>query len=214
MPIQWILLGCGGHGRVLLSILQGLGWKDRLVGMFDPDPNLPDMTQWQVPMLEDDLYLSIQFPQGIQLLNGLGSVANTARRRELYLKFRSQGYDFATLCHPSAWIADSANLGAGVQVMAGAILQAGCQLGENVLINTRAVVEHDCLIQPHVHVATGALLCGHVWVGEGAHIGAGATVIQGVKIGAHACVGAGAVVIRDVPNGAKVVGVPAREYRK
>lgn len=210
MAIQWILLGCGGHGRVLLSILQGLGWRDRLVGMLDPNPNAADMQSWHVPLLGDDSALSNRSPRDIQLLNGLGSVASTERRRMLYQTFKTQGYDFVSLCHPTAWIAESANLAEGVQVMAGAVVQDGAQLGENVLINTRAVVEHDCIIQAHVHVASGAVLCGNIWVGEGSHIGAGATVIQGVKIGTNVCVGAGAVVVRDLPNGAKVVGVPAR----
>lgn len=214
MAMQWILLGCGGHGRVLLSTLQALGWRDRLVGMLDPDPNVSDRLSWQIPLLGDDSVLSTRSPREIQLLNGLGSVANTQHRRMLYQTFKTQGYDFVSLCHPTAWLAESANLSEGVQVMAGAVVQSGAQLGENVLINTRAVVEHDCIIQDHVHVASGAVLCGNVWVGEGSHIGAGATVIQGVKMGSHVCVGAGAVVVRDLPNGAKVVGVPAREYQR
>ncbi|MBF0161016.1 MAG: acetyltransferase [Magnetococcales bacterium] len=209
--MQWILLGCGGHGRVLLATLHGLGWTHRLIGMLDPEPATLDMQRWQVPFLGDDAYLSTASGRDIQLLNGLGSVGNTERRRAVYQKFHAQGYPFVTLCHPTAWLADSVTLAAGVQVMAGAVVQAGCQIEENVLINSRAVVEHDCLIRAHAHVASGAILCGNVWVGEGSHIGAGATVIQGVKIGDHVCVGAGAVVVRDLPSGVKVVGVPARE---
>ncbi len=210
--MQWILLGCGGHGRVLLATLQALGWMDRLVGLLDPEPHALDQHHWPAPLLGDDAYLSTARAQEIQLLNGLGSVANTTRRRAVYQSYRARGYSFVTVCHPTAWIADSATLAAGVQVMAGAMIQIGAQLGENVLINTRAVVEHDCLIHDHVHIASGAVLCGDVQVGEGSHIGAGATVIQGVKIGANVCVGAGAVVNRDIPFGVKVVGVPAREY--
>ncbi|MEO5340321.1 MAG: acetyltransferase [Magnetococcus sp. MYC-9] len=209
--MQWILLGCGGHGRVLLATLQALGGMERLIGVLDPEPSALEMQRWRVPLLGDDGYLSTASARQVQLLNGLGSVADTGRRRQLYQKFRAQGYTFVGLCHPTAWLADSVSLAAGVQVMAGAVVQAGCRVEENVLINTRAVVEHDCLLRPHVHVATGAVLCGHVWVGEGSHIGAAATVIQGVKIGANVCVGAGAVVTRDLPSGVKVVGVPARE---
>ncbi|MEO5362696.1 MAG: acetyltransferase [Magnetococcus sp. DMHC-8] len=211
MARQWILLGCGGHGRVLLATLQALGWMDRLVGILDQDPQAPDRLGWPIPLLGDDGYLSTLHTREIRLLNGLGSVASTTRRREVYQKWQAQGYTFASVRHPTAWLADSVHPGEGVQVMAGAVIQTGCQLGENVLVNTRAVLDHDCLLHDHVHVASGAVLCGQVQVGAGAHVGAGATVIQGIQIGANACVGAGAVVVRDVPNGVKVVGVPARE---
>ena len=210
-------MGGGGHGRVLLATLQALGWKNRLIGVVDSaplSPLSPMLQTWGVPLLGGDESLSAISPQEIQLLNGLGSVANTTRRKEVYQRFRSQGYSFLTLCHPAAWVADSATLAEGVQVMAGAMVQTGCQVEENVLINTRAVVEHDCLIRKHVHIASGAVLCGDVWIGEGTHVGAGATVIQGVHIGANVCIGAGSVVIRNIPDNATVLGVPAKERCK
>ncbi|MBF0184239.1 MAG: acetyltransferase [Magnetococcales bacterium] len=206
-----ILLGCGGHGRVLLSTLQGLGWMERLLGVLDPDPQRIMQQGCPAPLLGDDGYLARLPPPSVRLLNGIGSVRSTDKRRMVYQKLRQQGYAFAALIHPTAWLAESVSQAQGVQVMAAAVVQNGCQLGENVLLNTRAVVDHECLLQAHVHVATGAVLCGNVEVGEGAHIGAGATVIQGIRIGAGACIGAGAVVVRDVPPGATVVGVPARE---
>lgn len=211
---QWILIGCGGHGRVLLATLQALGWTKRLLAMVDSGPISPALQSWAVPYWENDSEVARFLPQNVRLLNGLGSVADTAKRRAIYQRFRSQGYVFATLSHPSAWIADSAVLAEGVQVMAGAIVQSGCMIGENVLINSRAVVEHDCRIQDHVHIASGVVLCGDVWIGEGSHVGAGATVIQGIHIGANVCIGAGSVVVRDIPNDTKVVGVPAREMCK
>lgn len=214
MMKQWILLGGGGHGRVLLATLHALGWGSRLLGVVDPGPASPALQAWHVPLLGGDASLSRFSLQELLLLNGLGSVASTSGRKEIYQKFRLQGYTFASLCHPTAWVADSAVLAEGVQIMAGAIVQAGCQLGENTLINTRAVVEHDCLIREHVHLASGALLCGDVWIGEGTHVGAGATVIQGIRIGKNVCIGAGSVVVQNVSDGAKIVGVPAREMCK
>ena len=214
MTIKWVLLGGGGHGRVLLATLRALGWENRLIGIVDPEPVCPALQTWNVPLLGNDECLWTMSPQEIQLLNGLGSAANTTRRKEVYQRFQSRGYGFQTLCHPTAWVADSADLAEGVQVMAGAIVQTGCRLGNNVLINTRAIVDHDCLISEHVHVASGAVLCGDVWIGAGTHIGAGSTVIQGVHIGVNACIGAGSVVVRDIPDETKVVGVPAKELCK
>lgn len=212
MDKKLILLGGGGHGRVLLETLTLLGIQKRVAGVMDPNHKNLDQKQWQVPLLGDDEQLLKMSPQLVQLINGLGSVSNTTQRRDLFNKFRSRAYPFVTICHPTAWVADSATLAEGVQIMAGAVVQTGCWLAENVLVNTRAVLDHDCRIQKHVHIATGALLCGGVSVGEGTHIGAGATVIQGVCIGENVMIAAGSVVVRDLPKGAKVAGVPAKEW--
>jgi sugar O-acyltransferase (sialic acid O-acetyltransferase NeuD family) len=211
--MRYLLLGCGGHGRVLLATLQALGWMERLLGVLDPDP-LAARHLGCPSLLGDDGYLSRVNPAAVQLLNGIGSVGQTEKRRLLYLSLQERGYGFASVLHPAAWLATSVQTGAGVQVMAGAIIQNGCQLGANVLVNSRALLEHECLLQDHVHVASGAVLCGNVVVGEGAHVGAGATLLQGVHIGAGACIGAGAVVLHDVPAGVTMVGVPARELRR
>ena len=140
MKIQWILLGAGGHGRVLLATLHALGWKNRLVGVLDPGPLSPEFQAWRVPHLGDDDVLEgdglmpAASPQTHHMLNGVGSVAHTTRRKALYQKFRAQGYTFARVSHPTAWVADSSTLADGVQVMAGAMIQTGCRLGENVLV--------------------------------------------------------------------------------
>ena len=97
VAIQWILLGCGGHGRVLLGTLQGLGWMERLIGVLDPDPAALDLQHWQVPLLGNDGYLFTDLSRDVQLLNGLGSVGNTERRRSLYHTFRGEGVLF---CDP------------------------------------------------------------------------------------------------------------------
>ncbi|MBF0098168.1 MAG: acetyltransferase [Magnetococcales bacterium] len=212
--MQYILLGCGGHGRVLLATLQALGWMERLLGVVDPDPQALVSQGCSATLLGDDGYLSRVNPASVQLLNGIGSVGWTAKRRQIFLAWQEEGFAFASLLHPAAWLAASLQLGAGAQVMAGAVIQNGCQLGANVLINSRALLEHECVLQDHVHVASGAVLCGNVRVGEGVHVGAGATLLQGVRIGAGACIGAGAVVLHDVAPGVTVVGVPARELRQ
>lgn len=200
-----ILVGSGGHARVLLSslLLQG----ERVLGFVDPDKTRRELLG--VPYLGCDDAIS-RDPGEVLLVNGIGAVASIENRLRVYESFRRRGYRFASVIHPDAIIAPEAKLADGVQVMAGAILQTGCAVEEDCIINTGARVDHDCVIHAHAHVAPGAVLSGNVHVGPRSHIGAGATVIQGVHIGPDAIVGAGAVVLSDVPEFCTVVGVPAR----
>lgn len=201
-----IILGGGGHARVVIDALLKQG--RRILGYSD----LESVGQ---PVLgvsrlgnEEMIY---QFgPEKVRLANGVGSVQPGPLRSAVFQRFTAKGYMFEQVVHPSALVATDVQLGAGVQIMAGAVVQSGTRIGADSIINTSASVDHDCILGEHVHVAPGAVLCGNVRVGDGAHIGAGATVVQGKSIGAGSMVGAGAVVLADVPAEVTVVGVPAK----
>lgn len=207
-----IVLGSGGHAKVLVDALQRSGVL--ILGLTDPDPTRHGSTVLEVAVLGGDERVLAHPAASLRLVNGLGSTGNVAARRALFQRFRDAGYRFLEVIHPSAVIARDAVLGEGVQLMAGAVVQAGATVEANAILNTRATIDHDCHIGAHAHVAPGATLSGAVVVEAAAHIGAGATVLQGIRVGAGAIVGAGAVVTRDVPTGATVVGVPAREVLK
>lgn len=206
VDLPLIILGGGGHARVLMDLLRARG--ARVLGFTDPDEAASKALG--IARLGGDDVIDRYDPAAVRLVNGLGSTASTAKRRALYERWHARGYRFETAVHPAAVVAAGACLADGVQVMAGAVVQTGSRCGENTIINTRAAVDHDCRLGAHVHVAPGATLSGAVQVGEGAHIGTGASVIQGIAIGAGSVVGAGAVVLRDVPAGVTVAGVPAR----
>lgn len=204
-----ILVGAGGHARVLLSTLLLL--SRRVLGFVDPDKSRADLLG--VPYLGGDDAVARHDPGQVLLVNGVGSVASIANRLRVYEFFRKRGYRFGSVLHPEAIIAPEVQFADGVQIMAGAILQTGSVVEEDCIINTGARIDHDCIIQAHAHVAPGAVLSGSVRVGARAHVGVGAIVIEGVQIGSDSIVGAGAVVLSDVPESCTVVGVPARPIR-
>jgi UDP-perosamine 4-acetyltransferase len=205
-----IVLGAGGHAKVLIEALLQSGKV--ITGIVDPDPTLLGAEISGVPVLGGDEAVSAFPSSEIQLVNGLGSVGLPFKRQQLFERFKGLGYIFATVVHPSAVIASDVVPGEGAQIMAGAVIQPGSSIGINSIINTRASVDHDCIIGDHVHIAPGVTLSGGVSVETGSHIGTGATVIQGVSVGRGCLVAAGAVVTKVLVEGAKVRGVPAREF--
>ena len=205
---QIVLIGAGGHARVLIAALKRAGTVPR--ACVDADS-----AKWQraldgVTVLGGDERLpELGAPEEIELVNAIGFIRTAAPRREIWQRFAAR-YRFAIVRDPSAIVDDTARLGAGAQLLAGSIVQAGAAIGENTIINTGAQVDHDCRIGAHSHIAPGAVLSGAVQVGDCVLIGAGAVIKQGVVIGSGAIVAMGAVVIRDVAEGAVVGGVPAR----
>jgi sugar O-acyltransferase (sialic acid O-acetyltransferase NeuD family) len=206
-------LGAGGHAAVVADILR-LGGHD-IVGLLDANRTLLDARVEGVLVLGDDELLAELHGQGVEgFFVGVGSTGNAAVRRRLYALGHEAGLEPIRAVHPAAVVAGSATLGAGVTVMAGAIINPGARLGANVVVNTGAVVEHDSVVGDHGHVAPGAVLGGGARMAEAAHVGIGAVVRERCRIGSEAVVGAGAVVVSDVPARVTVVGVPARPLRR
>lgn len=207
-------IGAGGHAKVVIEILRSAS-QHEIVGLVDKAGEHGNRSVLGVPVLGDDSVLSELRAQGIAgAFIGMGSIADTRARRELYQQTVALGFTVVPAIHARAYVSPSARIGDGITLMAGAMVGADACLGENVIVNSGAVVEHDCVIGDHVHIAPGALLSGGARVDEGAHVGIGAVVLQQRRIGAEAVVGAGAVVITDVPAQTTVIGVPARQLVK
>lgn len=207
MKLPVIILGGGGHAKVLIDTLKIQSIE--VIGITDPDPEVANTSVMDIPVMGDDEVIFKYAPEHILLVNGLGTTRATSFRRQLFLKFKNYGYHFANVIHPSALISSHVTLGEGVQIMPGVIIQAGSCIGDNTIVNTKVSVDHDCRIGPHVHLAPGVTISGGVQVGEGVHVGIGAIIIQGINIGEESLIAAGAVVIRDVAKGVTVKGIPA-----
>jgi len=207
-----ILVGAGGHARVLLDALVLSGTT--VLGLVDSDPGLARRKVLGFEVLGGDDALRHHAPGTVLLVNAVGSAGSMDRRRSVYETLRRAGHSFASVFHPGAIVSAHAVAAGAVQIMAGAVVQACASIGENTIVNTGATVDHDCRVGAHVHLAPGVTLSGNVQVGDETHIGAGATVIQGVRIGTRCTVAAGAAVVRDVADGTMVMGVPASEVRK
>ena len=205
-----LLIGAGGHAKVVAAALIQCNLK--ILGFVDPQFQAGDTWYADLVCLGDDDVITSFASSEVLLVNGVGSLPGQHARSGIYRKHRELGYRFRTVIHPSAGVAEDVQLGDGVQIMAGALVQSGTRIGDNTIINTGAIVDHDCQVDDNVHIATGAALSGGVRVGSGVHVGTGASVIQGVVIGQDAVIGAGAVVTRHVA--AKHIVYPSRSTMK
>lgn len=212
MRLPVIVLGAGGHAKVLINTLRLC--SEEILGVTDADAALIGKDILGVPIIGTDDILKNYSTKKVQLVNGLGSVGLPLPRRKIFDECKKLGFVFAVVIHPSAVIAVDVKIGEGTQVMAGAVLQPDVCLGDNVIINTRVAVDHDCSIGSHSHIAPGVTISGGVKVGDGAHVGTGASIVQGVNIGSDTLIGAGSVVLKDIPSGVKAHGCPARVVKQ
>lgn len=195
MTKRYLVLGGGGHARVIIDILASYNIPIEAIVA----PELGRMQEFKgLKHLRKDEEVRHYNADEVSLVNALGSLPGQYNLREgLFKRFKKAGYQFLTVISETAIISQYAVLEEGVQVLPGAILNA-CNVGENSIVNTGAIVEHDVTIGKHCHIAPGATICGNVTLGDNVHIGAGATVIQGIDIGDSAVVGAGSIVSKNL----------------
>jgi UDP-perosamine 4-acetyltransferase len=202
-----VLIGAGGHGRVVLDILRA-GGIHKPIGFLDADPQLTGQTIGGLPVLGQVNLLPKLKAQKVK--GAIISIGDNSPRRRYFQKVVEHGFELVNAIHPGSQVSSTARLGRNVVIAAGAVVSTDARLGDGVIVNTSAVIDHECEIGRAVHIFPSATLAGRVRVGDEAFIGLGCIIIQCLRIGSRAIVGAGAAVIQDVPDGATVVGVPAR----
>lgn len=197
-----ILIGGGGHAKVIIDCIQAAGGC--VAGILD-DGLAPGTRILDVPVLgkiaDREAY------SGHQFLIAIGS--NAVRRRIA----ESGNLQWATAVHPSAVVSPYARIGEGTVVMAGAVVNPGAVVGSHCIVNTGAIVEHDNRLGDFVHISPGAALGGTVTVGEGTHVGIGATVRNNIDICGGCTIGAGAAVVKNITEPGTYAGVPARKMK-
>jgi UDP-perosamine 4-acetyltransferase len=202
-----ILIGAGGHGRVVLDIIRA-GEIHNPIGFLDADPQLAGQSINGVPVLgQINLLLKLKTQK---VKGAIIAIGDNQARRSYAQKLAAQGFELLNAVHPASHISPTAKLGRNVVVAAGAVVCTDARVGDSVIINTAAVIDHECEIGTAAHICPAAALAGRVSVGEECFIGLGCRIIQCLRIGDRAVVGAGAVLIQDVAEDTTVVGVPGR----
>lgn len=186
-----VVIGAGGHGKVIADIITACG--DNFLGFLDDDESKKTLGK----VADCEKYADCFFVIGI----------GNAEIRE---KFSKLPYKWYTAIHPSAVVSPSAKIGEGTVIMPNAVVNADAKIGRHAIVNTTAAVEHDNEIDDFVHISVGAKLGGTVKIGKRTHIGIGATVKNNIDICADCIVGAGAVVVKNIERKGIYKGIPAR----
>ena len=203
-----VLIGGGGHCKVVISILKKLD-NFKILGIVDNYKAESFISRIKIMGTDDDL--KDIYKSGIHYaLIAVGSIKDNTKRYRLFKMAREIGYNFPVIISPEAIVDESVKIDEGTVIMPGCIINIDSSIGKNCIINTGSIIEHDCKIGDHCHIAPGVHISGAVNIGELSFIGIGATIIQGIKIGRNVTVGAGSVVIKNIPDSVIAVGNPAK----
>lgn len=204
-----VILGAGGHAKVLIEIIkkleqyQILGYTDKI----DRGPVLG------VNYLgNDSILIDIKRKyQNCKAVIGVGTISISSSRQRIYEMLKNIGFELPVIVSKDAIVNEGAHIKEGAVLLEGAIANVNSVIGKCAIINTKAEVGHDSVVGDFVHLAAGANLGGGVEIGDNCVIGVGTKVIQLKKIVADTLIGAGSIVISDIMIKGIYFGVPARK---
>lgn len=154
---RYILLGNGGHARVIKDLIGKI--NGTVVHVFNSD------TEYDVDV-----------EPGLPLVIAIG---NNEIRKNIVKKIK---HVMPSLVHPSAQLASEVILGAGTVVLANAVIQAGAIIGEHCMINANVVIDHDVQMGDFVNVYPNVYIGGAATIGDHATIAPGTIIDRMQKV--------------------------------
>ena len=100
-----VVMGGGGHARILISLLSLQHRQVRAVLDDDTSLHHTQLDAAGVSIAGGLDTIAQHAPDSVELVNAIGSVHRPTARQAIYEKFSAMGYRFATLIHPAATIA-------------------------------------------------------------------------------------------------------------
>ena len=196
-----LLIGCGGHARSLIDVVESSG-RWHVLGLV----GLPEQMGEEVlgyPVLGCDQDLSSLHQQCTHALLAVGQIGLSAQRQRLGAELKRLEFTLPVVISGHAHVSRHAQIGAGTSVGHGVIVNAGASVGDYCILNSNSLIEHDAVIGDCCHISTGALVNGGVRIGEGGFIGSGAVLREGLNLPPHTVISAGK----------RVMGWPMRAER-
>lgn len=143
MTKSLLIIGAGGHGKVVKEIAEALGYT-------------------QIAFLDDNRTEAIGKIADLKIFlndyqEDFVGIGNNKFRGELLARLEQEGFNIPVLIHPTAHVSKSATIEKGTVVEPKAIVNANSKVGKGSIISVGAIVDHDVVLEDCVHVNAGAI---------------------------------------------------------
>lgn len=205
-----VVIGCGGHARVLLSLLsEQLDYS--IEGIIDTAAPRAGEVIMGIPVIGSVSDLPQLKDAGIS--NLFLALGDNESRRTWFEQTAAMGFLHPNLISGQAMVDPTASLGCANVICARAFIGPLAAIGNNNLINTASIVEHEAIVGNHSHLAPSSVVCGRTKIGDEVFLGANATVIDRISVASNVVIGAGATVVKPIDKQGIYTGTPARFLR-
>lgn len=198
-----IIIGAGGHGRVVADCAQQTGKYQKIYFLDDSYPERKNNSIWDIIGKVE------KYTRYLDSADFIVAFGNNKLRQQVLENLIKSNAKIISLIHPSAYISQHSAIEAGVVVFAQAVINIGSTIKTGCIINTGATIDHDCTIEAMVHISPGVNIAGGVTISERSWIGIGASVIESITLAPNTQVAAGSSIIKATQKNSLYAGVPA-----
>lgn len=198
-----MILGAGGHGKVVAEIAELMGKWDEIV-FLDDNQKLNEVNGYKViGTLNDYVIYKDRYQYAFV------AIGKNKLRLELIKNITREGLKVPVLIHPFTAISATCQIQEGTVVMPGTVINTDTIVGKGCIINTSSSIDHDCVLEDGVHISPGVNIGGTVNIGKSTWVCIGASIANNIVIGSNVVIAAGAAVTRNIPDNVMVAGIPA-----
>ena len=147
--IEAILVGAGGHGKVVLdAVLSSMNTNIKIIGFLD-DSEIEEIAGIKkIGNIRDYIkYKDKKFHIAI---------GNNVFREKLSKEIGEN--NLVTIIHKTAYVSSMSNIGNGSYIGAMSVINPQCKIGKGCIVNTGTIVEHDCYIGDYSHLSYRVLV--------------------------------------------------------
>lgn len=177
MQRSLLILGAGGHGKVVLDVAESMKCYETIHFLDDGKEVGEEVLGHKVVGKISECHLHSK-----DYTDAIVALGSNEIRLELTKKLKDLGYHVPTLVHPTSVVSQYADIKEGTVIMPQSVINADAKIGKACIINTGAIVEHDCIVGDGSHIAYRAVLGGGAKVGCEVLVDIGAMVGRNIEI--------------------------------
>jgi sugar O-acyltransferase (sialic acid O-acetyltransferase NeuD family) len=211
-----IIIGGGGHGAeideyIIYSKKKCSENLLNVIGFLDDNPVNYNKYKFSAPLLG-----GIRDHKVRKDCSYIMGIANLKYHKMFVEKFYSEGADFITFIHCTAYVSESAQIGKGVVIAPYANVGPNVKIGDFTFLNSRSSIGHDTVVGKYNFISPNVCFSGFTIIGDENMFGINSATIPGIKIGNRNKIAAGIVLDKNVEDDSvvfyrykeKIIAVP------
>lgn len=200
-----IIVGAGGFGReVYLWAKDAFPTNEfKIKGFISANPKALDGLDIDVGILGNDNTYQVQ--EKDRFLFAIGKIA---AKKRIITNLQNKGVKFLTLIHPTAIVADTAEIGEGVIICPFVTVTDHAQIGDFVKMNCYSFCGHNAKIGKYSILCPYAVVNGYAILEDEVFLSTHATVAPYRKVGFRSKISANSAAMYNIPAHTLVYGVP------
>jgi sugar O-acyltransferase (sialic acid O-acetyltransferase NeuD family) len=199
-----IVIGSGGHSKVIIDILKRNNQK--IYGIVSDDPLIKKNHTNKSNFLGKLKFLfKLKDKNSYNIYIGIGK---SDIRKKIYFELKKYNFNFPPLICPTAILSNDCKIGKGSFINSGCILNTHCSVGLFSIINTGSTIDHETKIGNFSTICPGVNIAGQVKIGNNCFVGTGSVINNNLKLTSNLIVGSGSVVINSLLKSGTAVGIP------